>query len=483
MNELLHNARILIIDDDEDDFIITSEYIRAIPDSSFHIDWVSTYKAGLEKIAAGGYDLYFVDYRLGAKSGVDFLKEAVKMGCDEPIILLTGQGNHAVDIEAMESGAVDYLIKGELNAEKTERCIRYALGRAETLKALMRSEEKFRSIFEKSKDIIFIADKTLRITDVNEAMSTLLERKNNIGILLTDIMVYEEDKQFVREAVMKSIELNDHPVTIAAMNGNKLDCTISLSFEGGEKGGHVQGIIHDITSIKKAEWATLQTEKLAAAGRLVRTLAHEVRNPLNNIAMSAENLQQESKSEEETLYLDIIRRNSVRISNLISELLQSANPRDSTFQEHTLQQIADEVMAASYDKLSLKKINADIHYPDTAIVVHADKGNLKLAILNIVINAIEAMEENTGMLKLNIRRDDRFATLTIADNGCGISQEHIGRIFEPYYTRKTHGAGLGLAFTLNILKAHKIAIDVASTPGKGTLFILTFPLAHSEKEQ
>src|SRR5687768_17035638 len=122
--------RILIIDDDEDDFVITSDYIKSIEGGNFVIDWCFRYAEALDRITRKEYDIYFVDYRLGAKTGLDLLKDALSMHCEEPIILLTGKGNRAVDKEAMAVGAFDYLIKSELNTEKIERCIRYSLERA-----------------------------------------------------------------------------------------------------------------------------------------------------------------------------------------------------------------------------------------------------------------------------------------------------------------------------------------------------------------
>ena len=87
----------------------------------------------------------------------------------------------------------------------------------------------------------------------------------------------------------------------------------------------------------------------------------------------------------------------------------------------------------------------------------------------------EAMEEKAGQLSISLNRADGFADLVITDNGCGISEENISRLFEPYFTQKRNGMGLGLAFTLNTLQAHKANIDVASKPGKGTSFTITFP--------
>src|SRR6187431_3155503 len=119
---------ILIIDDDEDDFFITSEYIKSINNGySFNIEWCAAYSDALNKICSSRHDIYFVDFRLGAKNGLDLIKDALENKCEEPMILLTGKGSNEIDIMAMQVGAVDYLIKSELTTEKLERCIRYAL--------------------------------------------------------------------------------------------------------------------------------------------------------------------------------------------------------------------------------------------------------------------------------------------------------------------------------------------------------------------
>src|SRR5688572_22406964 len=160
-------VRILIIDDDEDDYILTSGFLKEIQDRTLEIDWCYSYKMAIERIAAKAADVYFVDYRLGAKTGIDLLGEAMQMNCEEPIILLTGKGNPNIDKQAMQTGAVDYLVKAELTSEKLERCIRYSLERAASTKALRANEKKYRNIFEKSKEAVFITDTNLVFRDVN----------------------------------------------------------------------------------------------------------------------------------------------------------------------------------------------------------------------------------------------------------------------------------------------------------------------------
>ena len=475
------NARILIVDDDEDDFIITSEYIQSIPRNSYNIEWCKNYNDALKHLRSGQYDLYFVDYRLGAKSGVDFLKEAIEHNCDDPIVLLTGKGNYEIDIQAMQLGAVDYLAKTELTTEKMERCIRYALERAATLRALKANERKYRSIFEKSKDVVFVTDFELYFKDVNEAIKSLLgyDKKEVLQMNLCSLIDQAQPRKFLQHALHERKEVNDWEVVLNTKDGEKKYCILTVTLEEGDnKNGYVQGIIHDITNLKKIEKANLQGEKLAAAGRLVRTIAHEVRNPLNNITLSIEQMQQEIKEENMQLYMNIIQRNGKRISDLISELLNTSRPSENTLSKQTLQNILDDVIAASIDRLTLKRIKLQVSYPNDVQQIMADKEKLKLALLNIVINAIEAMEEQVGQLSVSLQHINNNAVLTISDNGSGISDENISRLFEPYFTQKRNGVGLGLTFTLNILQAHKANIEVSSKPNKGTTFTITFPLSH-----
>jgi PAS domain S-box-containing protein len=475
-------VRILIVDDDEDDFIITSEYIKYIPGSTFVIDWCYKYNEALDHMTGKHYDLYFVDYRLGAKSGVDLLKDAIRLHCEEPIILLTGKGNYEVDIEAMQIGAVDYLIKTDLSIEKMERCIRYAMDRTATLKALKANERKYRSVFEKSKDLIFLTDDKLDFKDVNESVVSLLgyDKSELQSMNLCDLIEQAQHKKFVQQTLLSRRNINDWEVTISTKSGEKRECILTAITADDATGSFIQGIIHDITNLKKAEKATLLAEKLAAAGRLVRTLAHEVRNPLNNITLSVEQMQQEMMDEGSLLFLDIIQRNSKRISDLISELLNTSKPTEITLKEHTLQMILDDVIASAIDRLTLKRIKLKVNYPAEMLQVLADKDKLKIALLNIVINAVEAMEERKGELLITLALKDNQAVLEITDNGVGISEENISRLFEPFFTQKRNGMGLGLAFTLNTLQAHKAAIEVASVVGQGTTFIITFPATGSK---
>ncbi|OQP66000.1 hybrid sensor histidine kinase/response regulator [Niastella vici] len=470
-------ARILIVDDDEDDYLITSDLIRNIPSSGFSLTWCYSYKEALDQMKSRAFDIYFIDYRLGAKTGLDLLKEAVAAGCEEPVILLTGKGNHTVDMEAMRVGAMDYLVKGELNEEKLERSIRYALERSASVKALRANERKYRNMFERSKDMVFTADRQGRFKDVNSATTDLLgyTKEELMLISVYDLFIQKKEEERFRYYFATRQEVNDLEIEIRTKQGEHRICVISASLESDNiNKDYMQGIVHDITNLKKAEKATLQIEKLAAAGRLVRTLAHEVRNPLNNINLSVEHLREEAVEDNDSTYLEIIQRNSNRIGALITELLNSSRPAEMKMESHVLQSIMDESVLDAIDRLTLQRIKLEIKYPDVPVMVTVDKEKLKLAFSNILINATEAINHKQGRISVVIHHDPD-PSIVISDNGCGISEENISRLFEPYFTSKRNGMGLGLASTLNIIQSNKGAIDVKSALNVGTSFIITFP--------
>lgn len=134
--------RVLLVDDDEDEYIITRRIISEIVGRKHILDWAATYDQGLAMIEECHHDIYLIDYRLDEKTGLDLLREAISLGCSQPMILLTGQEDRAVDMEAMKSGAWDYLVKGRIDAPTLERAIRYTLEHRKVLDIVLESQKQ-----------------------------------------------------------------------------------------------------------------------------------------------------------------------------------------------------------------------------------------------------------------------------------------------------------------------------------------------------
>lgn len=129
--------KVLLVDDDEDDYALTRYLFEEFKDNRYELEWTSSYYAAQTAMHEGIYDIYLIDYRLGSHSGLDLIREAIAEGCRAPMILLTGQGDKEIDLEAMKAGAADYLVKGQFEAQLLERVIRYSLQHARALERLV----------------------------------------------------------------------------------------------------------------------------------------------------------------------------------------------------------------------------------------------------------------------------------------------------------------------------------------------------------
>lgn len=212
--------------------------------------------------------------------------------------------------------------------------------------------------------------------------------------------------------------------------------------------------------------------------QIASVLAHEVRNPLTNITLALGMLESCLKDDDEAkTYLDIIMRSTMRINILVNELMKQDQVDELHTEKHSIHELIDEVIMMSKDRIRLKNIVIEKEYANEDCNIALSKPELKIALTNIIINAIDAMTLDEGELKLVTKSSDDKFVLVIEDNGCGISKENLNSIFKPYFTNKPGGMGLGLANTLDILRLNQVRIDVESVVNEGTKFILTFKKA------
>ncbi len=222
-----------------------------------------------------------------------------------------------------------------------------------------------------------------------------------------------------------------------------------------------------------------RNEKFAATGRIARTIAHEVRNPLTNINLAVEQLKEEigQDNEDQHSMLDMIIRNSTRINQLVTDLLDSTRFSELKYEQKSINDLADEALEMAADRIQLNHITINKEYSTDICDVLIDPEKIKIAFLNIIVNAIEAMEPGKGVLTIRTAGENDQCVVYIKDNGIGMDDEAQQKLFEPYFTSKPKGNGLGMTNTQNIILNHNGSISVESTPGVGTTFIiaLRFP--------
>lgn len=227
-----------------------------------------------------------------------------------------------------------------------------------------------------------------------------------------------------------------------------------------------------------AEMAELKSiEKFALTGRISRTIAHEVRNPLTNINLAVEQIRVEvEKNEDCIMLLDMISRNGTRINQLISDLLNSTRTNLLNFEKRKVNDLLNESLLFAADRIELKNIRVIKEYCSDECLIEVDTQKINIAFLNIIVNACEAMEPDKGILTLKTEMKNNKCIVTISDNGKGIDAENVNKLFEPYFTTKDSGTGLGLTNTQNIILSHKASIQAESNAGKGTAFIISFSI-------
>jgi len=202
-------------------------------------------------------------------------------------------------------------------------------------------------------------------------------------------------------------------------------------------------------------------------------LAHEVRNPLTNINLSIEMLESCGENERQP-FLDIIRRSSERINTLINELVKHQEADEAPAGTCSIHQLLDEVLKMTEDKFTLKHIAITRDYAEKDFEIILTRPKMKIALTNLVINAVDAMGTENGRLKIVTKSMADKYVIRIEDNGCGISKKNLRHIFKPYFTSKPGGLGFGLSSTCDILRSNHVGITVESEEGRGTCFNLFF---------
>lgn len=478
---------VLIVDDDEDDYIILSEYLLDIPGKSIELTWASTFAEAREFLTNQTFSICFFDYQLGAKTGLDLLQVAARLKLQTPIILLTGKSDANIDKRALELGVSDYMEKSDIDSRKLDRSIRYALERTSVLKSLQESEEKYKSIFSGSLDALSLLDVNGKFLEVNPVTLKLihLNEESLLNTQITDYFNSPADVQYFKDALINNEIIPEMEIQIKDFNGVLYDCILActtIRIPGDPHNLFYRCLLRDITKRKKMEQQIMAAEKLAATGRFMRMLGHEIRNPLNNIHMAATQMKEELQDEDSQYFLDIIERNSDRISQLVTELLQSTGNQSQILWKSTpLKTLLDETISMAADRISLKNIQLSTQLHQNNIILKTDPAKLSIAILNIIVNALEVVDANTGKLMIAAENKEDGTMIKITDNGPGIEAHLHERIFEPYYTEKQNGVGLGLSATKSIIEALQGTVAVTSEPGRGTTFTIWLPQDHQIK--
>jgi two-component system, NtrC family, sensor histidine kinase HydH len=220
----------------------------------------------------------------------------------------------------------------------------------------------------------------------------------------------------------------------------------------------------------------VRSEKLAFTGRIAASIAHEIRNPLTNVIMSVQQLAKAFKPNDPRVkHAEIVSRNAERINYLITELLNCARPPKLDMRACDIHKLLENVLAATKTKITSQKIKVVKSFVSKPAVINLDQEQMGRAFLNIVLNAVEATPRG-GKLTIMTEHNGNFFEVKIQDTGKGIPDGDIIRIFDPFFSSKQSGVGLGLTICYGIIVSHQGTIEVESKLKAGTTFIVSLPV-------
>ncbi|MEI7729432.1 MAG: response regulator [Verrucomicrobiota bacterium] len=557
------SIRILLIDDDEDDYLITRDLLQEVERERFNVRWIRTGTEGLEVLRREEVDLCLCDYRLGATNGLDLLRTARSEGIRIPIILLTGQGDREVDMAAMQAGASDYLVKSGLDAAQLERAIRYSLQWHRAAEALRQSELRLRQQF-------------LRISLLNQITRAIAERQDMVSIFevalahleehlaidLGRVFYYDSGQQSLRlvahgphsEVVSNQIGMSSTAIPLAmtdlqpCLNGTivhhrdlqteilpkardmarfgfRSAVAVPLAVEGKtfailslmrrqvdafkddeieflkalsehiSMAAHHARLVTDLQQIneqlRESQQAAVRQERLAAVGQLSAGVAHEFNNILTIIQGYATMLMQAANlPPQQNEAVKNILSGAERASRLTAQLLAFSRKQVMNPEPMELNEVMGNVVKM-LSRVVGENIQVRCEFTPHPIYVWADLGMLEQVIMNLSVNARDAMPKG-GKLVFSTRletlddlvarrhpeaRSGKYVCLQVTDFGLGMDEATQARLFEPFFTTKEvgKGTGLGLASIYGIVKQHQGWIEVESRVNVGTTFRIYLP--------
>lgn len=472
----LAEINILYVDDDMDDVFLLRSILPKLR-KKYILESASSYEEALSKID-NPYDIFLVDYRLGNINGLELLKKIKSVKKFAPVIILTGMEDAELDNTAFAEGASDYLIKGNFSPTELERAIRYAIRDARSIEATETNAKRFRIIFERSADPIALINKTGIIIDSNPVFNKVFnyEYSDTDEVNFTSLVADPEDIKKIEIALEHDVDLTDLEMNLYKDAPKTLNAMVNIVLHDADSGVY-QVMIKDLTTLREKEEEEIRSRKFQATGRIARILAHEIKNPLTNITLSAEQIRCELPEEvmsESGELIEVIERNTKRINELITQLLNATKFSELTLAPTDLNQLVEEVLKQAADSLKLKQIQLVNKNKLQNAILQLDSDKIKIALFNLIVNAIDVMEQGKGILIINTYENEEKYFIEIKDNGPGMTKEQMERLFEPFFSNKLNGTGLGLTNTQNIMLNHGGKVKVKSLPDKGTSFYMIF---------
>ncbi len=435
----------------------------------------------------------------GEKNGIE-LAQLIKNTYNIPVVFLSAHSNEEIVDQAKRSQPYGYITK-PFKLNELRIALDIALHNFTMERELVQSERKYHLLTEAIMDIIFAIDNLGNITFLNSAFEKItgFSRDAFVGTHYKNLIAPESVEKAManvnRESLKGDIPLFELDILHKYKGKFTAEIHMTAMYDAkGKRDGFI-GTIRDVTQRKRSEeelkkayemlentqHELVQSKTLANLGEFAAGIAHEIRNPLANISALAQYSTKKFDLEKRMVdNLDAIVRSTERANRIIKDLLDFARPHKLNLSYTNVNEVIETVCHRTHANRLNQQVSLYKHCQKNLPKLHIDSMQIEQALMNIVMNALDAMGKG-GKLSITSRIIDDHVVITIKDSGRGIPRKAIDKIFNPFFTQKPHGVGLGLSVTHRIIQSHRGKIEVESTYNKGTKLMISFPLEGSKQ--
>jgi len=349
------------------------------------------------------------------------------------------------------------------------------------IKRIESAEERFKLILDTAPDAIISIDKDHRIVLFNNAAQEIFgySKKDIIGKDLNILVpsYYGDHSSYVKRFLeTREPRIIGKSVVFNAKKKDGSEIPVELHVSYMESNGEITftAIVRDVSEKKSLERKLLQSERLAAVGKAVAHVAHEIKNPLMIIGGFSQQIRRYIKDKDSLKKIDIILEEVSRLERLVANLGDFTKALKLIKRPSDINLVIKDVLKMMEEIYPKEKYSFVARLSSKIDEIICDPDKIKQVLINIITNAVQAMEDG-GTVTVTTEKKDGGVEISIQDEGRGMSEEELLHIFEPFYTTRNSGSGLGLSISYKIIEAHKGEIKAISAPSKGTKFIIRLP--------